>query len=63
MKKNRKIISICIGVILVGGIFFGFSKADERNFQFVKSLDIFNSVLARMETRAREITERQDDNK
>ena len=26
-------------------------------------LDIFNSVLARMETRAREITERQDDNK
>ena len=49
MKKNRKIISICIGVILVGGIFFGFSKADERNFQFVKSLDIFNSVLKELD--------------
>ena len=49
MKKNRKIISICIGVVLVGGIFFGFSKADERNFQFVKSLDIFNSVLKELD--------------
>ena len=47
--ENRKLISICIGVILAGGIFFGFSKADERNFQFVKSLDVFNSVLKELD--------------
>ena len=47
--KNRKFIGICIGVFLAGGIFFGFSKADERNFQFVKSLDVFNSVLKELD--------------
>ena len=47
--KNRKIISICIGVLLLGGIFFGFSKGDDRNFQFVKSLDVFNSVLRELD--------------
>ena len=49
MKKSRKFISICIGVILAGGIFWGFSKADERNFQFVKSLDVFNSVIKELD--------------
>ena len=47
--KNRKIISICLGVLLLGGIFFGFSKGDDRNFQFVKSLDVFNSVLRELD--------------
>ena len=47
--KSRKFIGICIGVILAGGIFFGFSKADERNFQFVKSLGVFNSVIKELE--------------
>ena len=47
--KNRNFIGICIGAFLAGGIFFGFSKADERNFQFVKSLDVFNSVLKELD--------------
>ena len=49
MKKNRKFIGIWVGVILLGGVFWGFSKADDRNFQFVKSLDVFNSVIKELE--------------
>lgn len=49
MKKNGKFISICMGVLLLGGILFGFSKADDRNFQIVKSLDVFNSVFKELD--------------
>jgi len=49
MRKNRKIIGICMGVLLAGGLFFGFSKADDRNFQIVKSLDVFNSVFKELD--------------
>ena len=42
MKKNARIISILIGALLLGGVFFGFSKSDDRSFQIVKSLDVFN---------------------
>ena len=45
MKKKGTIISIWVGLVLVGGCIFGFSKADDRNFQIVKSLDVFNSVF------------------
>lgn len=47
--KNRKYISICLGVLMVGGIFWGFNKADERSFQIVKSLDVFNSVFKELD--------------
>ena len=49
MKKTTKFISICAGTLLLGGIIFGFSKSDDRNFQMVKSLDVFNSVLKELE--------------
>ena len=49
MKRNGKFISICIGVLLVGSIFLGFNKEDDRNFQIVKSLDVFNSVFKELD--------------
>lgn len=49
MKKNRKTISILVGVLLMGGVFFGFNKGDDRSFQIVKSLDVFNSVFKELD--------------
>ena len=49
MKRNGKVISILVGVLLLGGIFWGFNKADDRNFQIVKSLDVFNSVFKELD--------------
>lgn len=49
MKRNGKFISICIGVLLVGSVFFGFNKEDDRNFQILKSLDVFNSVFKELD--------------
>lgn len=49
MKKKGTIISIWVGLVLVGGCIFGFSKADDRNFQIVKSLDVFNSVFKELD--------------
>ena len=49
MKRNGKVISILVGVLLLGGIFGGFNKADDRNFQIVKSLDVFNSVFKELD--------------
>ena len=49
MKRNGKVISICVGMLLLGGIFFGFNKTDNRNFQIVKSLDVFNSVFKELD--------------
>ena len=36
-------------MLLLGGIFFGFNKTDDRNFQIVKSLDVFNSVFKELD--------------
>ena len=47
--KNRRFIAICISALLVGSIFFGFSKLDDRSFQVVKSLDVFNSVFKELD--------------
>lgn len=49
MKRNGKVISICVGVLLLGGIFLGFNRTDDRNFQIVKSLDVFNSVFKELD--------------
>ena len=49
MKKKGTIISIWMGVVLVGACIFGFNKADDRNFQIVKSLDVFNSVFKELD--------------
>ena len=38
-----------MGIVLIGGCIFGFSKADDRNFQIVKSLDVFNSVFKELD--------------
>ena len=49
MKRNGKVISICVGMLLLGGIFLCFNKTDDRNFQIVKSLDVFNSVFKELD--------------
>ena len=49
MRKKRNVISICIGAFLLGGILFGFSKGDDRNFQIVKSIDVFNAVFKELD--------------
>ena len=49
MKKNGKLIGILVGTLFLGGVFFGFNKEDDRNFQIVKSLDVFNSVFKELD--------------
>jgi len=49
MKRNSKIIGILVASLLLGGIFFGFKSSDGRNFQIVKSLDVFNSVFKELD--------------
>ncbi len=49
MNRNRKIIGALVAVLLVGGAFFGFKSSDDRNFQIVKSLDVFNSVFKELD--------------
>lgn len=49
MKRNNKIIGILVASLLLGGVFFGFKSSDDRNFQIVKSLDVFNSVFKELE--------------
>lgn len=49
MKRNNKIIGILVASLFLGGIFFGFKSSDDRNFQIVKNLDIFNSVFKELD--------------
>lgn len=49
MKRTGKIMGVLVAVLLAGGIFFGFNKNDDRNFQIVKSLDVFNSVFKELD--------------
>ena len=46
---NKKTIGILLGLTLAVGCFFGFSKGDDRNFQIVKSLDVFNAVFKELD--------------
>lgn len=46
---NKKTIGILLGFILTIGIFLGFNKGDDRNFQIVKSLDVFNAVFKELD--------------
>ena len=49
MKRNNKILGILVASLLLGGIFFGFKSSDDRNFQIVKNLDLFNSVFKELD--------------
>ena len=49
MKKNIGFISFFAGVTLCCGVFLGFKNSDERSFQIVKSLDVFNSVFKELD--------------
>ena len=49
MKRKNKIIGIMMASLLLGGVFFSFKSSDDRNFQIVKSLDIFNSVFKELD--------------
>ena len=49
MKRNNKILGILVASLLLGGVFLGFKSSDDRNFQIVKSLDIFNSVFKELD--------------
>lgn len=46
---NKKTIGIILGLVLTVGIFGGFNKSDDRNFQIVKSLDVFNAVFKELD--------------
>ena len=49
MKKNIGFISILAGAALCSSVFFGFKNSDERSFQVVKSLDVFNAVFKELD--------------
>ena len=49
MKKNIGFISILEGAALCSRVFFGFKNSDERSFQVVKSLDVFNAVFKELD--------------
>ena len=49
MKKNVTVVSILVGGLILGSLFWGFSKSDDRNFQIVKSLDVFNAVFKELD--------------
>ena len=49
MKRKNKIVGIMIASLLLGGVFISFKSSDDRNFQIVKSLDIFNSVFKELD--------------
>lgn len=49
MRRSGIIIGILVVVLSVSGIFFGFKSSDDRNFQIVKSLDVFNSVFKELD--------------
>ena len=49
MKKNIGFISILAGAAVCCGVFFGFKNSDERSFQVVKSLDVFNAVFKELD--------------
>ena len=38
-----------MGALLLGSLFFGFNQSDDRNFQIVKSLDVFNAVFKELD--------------
>ena len=46
---NKRAIGILLGLALAVGCFFSFSKGDDRNFQIVKSLDVFNAVFKELD--------------
>ncbi|MBR6621453.1 MAG: PDZ domain-containing protein [Bacteroides sp.] len=49
MKMNKKTVGILLGAFLTVGLFFGFNKEDDRHFQIVKSLDVFNAVFKELD--------------
>ena len=49
MKKNIGFISILAGAAVCCSVFFGFKNSDERSFQVVKSLDVFNAVFKELD--------------
>ena len=49
MKKNIGFIAILAGAAVCCSVFFGFKKGDERSFQIVKSLDVFNAVFKELD--------------
>ena len=49
MKRNRKFIGIVVVICLLGSIWHGSKNLDDRNFQMVKSLDVFNAVFKELE--------------
>lgn len=49
MKKISGIIAIVGGMMLCGALFGAFTNSDDRNFQIVKSLDVFNAVFKELD--------------
>ena len=49
MKKITGIMASIAGVVLCCVFFAGFKSSDDRNFQIVKSLDVFNAVFKELD--------------
>ena len=49
MKKKIGITSVLAGAAVCCGVFLGFKNSDERRFQIVKSLDVFNAVFKELD--------------
>lgn len=49
MKSNTRNLLIAVFVAFLGGTFFSFNKGDDRNFQIVKNLDIFNAIFKELD--------------
>ena len=49
MKKLIGITSVLVGAAMCCGFFLGFKNSDERSFQIVKSLDVFNAVFKELD--------------
>lgn len=49
MKKKIGITSVLAGAAVCCGVFLGFKNSDERSFQIVKSLDVFNAVFKELD--------------
>lgn len=48
-KINGKKIGVLVCLFAVGSLFFAFNKSDDRNFQIVKNLDVFNAVFKELD--------------
>lgn len=48
-RFKLKQVALCTSMFALGGLFFAFTKGDDRNFQIAKNLDIFNALYKELD--------------